>query len=64
MTNFKEMSLKDLTNYVLAHRDDQSAWDEYVSRPRTNATRYPAPKNQKESDDQFEDFLRKQGKTI
>ena len=37
MTNFKEMSLKELRKYVLANRQDQEAWDEFVSRPRPNA---------------------------
>ena len=59
MNNFKEMSLKDLTNYVLAHRDDQEAWDEYVSRPRPNAIRIPADIPLEEQQRIFEDLLRK-----
>ena len=42
MTNFKEMSLKELRKYVLANRQDQEAWDEFVSRPRPNAIIVPA----------------------
>ena len=42
MTNFKEMSLKELRKYVLANRQDQEAWDEFVSRPRPNAITVPA----------------------
>ena len=31
------MSLKELRKYVLANRQDQEAWNEFVSRPRPNA---------------------------
>lgn len=34
--NFKQMSLKELRKYVLSHREDREAWDEYASRPRPN----------------------------
>ncbi|MBE9048192.1 hypothetical protein IQ255_28025 [Pleurocapsales cyanobacterium LEGE 10410] len=59
MNNFKEMSLRDLTKYVLAHRDNQEAWDEYVSRPRPNATIIPADIPLEEQQQIFEDLLRK-----
>ena len=36
------MSLNELRHYVIAHREDQEAWDEYASRPRSNATVIPA----------------------
>ena len=42
MTNFREMSLKELRKYVLANRQDQQAWNEFVSRPRPNAIIVPA----------------------
>ena len=58
MNNFKQMSLKELTNYVLAHREDQEAWDEYVSRPRPNATIIPADIPLEEQQQIFEDLLR------
>jgi hypothetical protein len=35
--DFKQMSRKDLKQYILAHRNDEEAWDEFVSRPRPNA---------------------------
>lgn len=35
--NFQAMTLKELRKYVLAHRDDQEAWDEFAARPRPNA---------------------------
>ncbi|WP_181280566.1 DUF6887 family protein [Aphanothece hegewaldii] len=36
--NFKEMSLQELRRYVLDHRDDEEAWEEFTSRERPNAT--------------------------
>ncbi|MGB5633268.1 MAG: hypothetical protein WBM44_14560 [Waterburya sp.] len=58
MSNFKEMSLKDLTKYVLAHREDQEAWNEYVSRPRPNATIIPADIPLEEQQQIFEELIR------
>ena len=40
--NFRAMTLKELRQYVLAHRDDQEAWDEFAARPRPNAVIVPA----------------------
>ena len=37
MTNFREMTLKELRKYVLENREDQEAWEEFASRPRPNA---------------------------
>lgn len=36
-TNFKQMSLTELRKYVLSHREDMEAWDEYANRPRPNS---------------------------
>ena len=35
--NFQAMTLNELRKYVLAHRDDREAWDEFAARPRPNA---------------------------
>ena len=35
--NFQAMTLNELRRYVLAHRDDTEAWDEFAARPRPNA---------------------------
>ena len=35
--NFQAMNLNELRQYVLAHRDDKEAWDEFAARPRPNA---------------------------
>lgn len=40
--NFQDMTLNELRRYVLAHRDDQEAWDEFAARPRPNAVVVPA----------------------
>ena len=55
--NFKELSLNELRHYVLAHREDQEAWDEYVSRPRPNAVRLPYRSNWQEVEDSLKEFL-------
>lgn len=39
--NFKEMTLQELKSYVLKNRQDQEAWDEFMSRPRPNAVTFP-----------------------
>jgi hypothetical protein len=40
--NFQAMNLNELRRYVLAHRDDIEAWDEFAARPRPNAVIVPA----------------------
>jgi hypothetical protein len=35
--NFQAMTLNELRQYVLAHRDDREAWNEFAARPRPNA---------------------------
>jgi hypothetical protein len=36
------MTLNELRKYVLAHRDDRVAWDEFAARPRPNAVKVSA----------------------
>ncbi len=57
MNNSQEISLKDLTKYVLAHRKNQEAWDKYISRPRPNATIILADIPLEEQQQIFEDLL-------
>lgn len=40
--NFQAMTLNELRRYVLAHRDDREAWEEFAARPRPNAVIVPA----------------------
>ena len=35
--NFKAMNLQELIKYILFHRDDQEAWQEFTHRERPNA---------------------------
>ncbi len=35
--NFQEMSLSQLKQYILSHRDDREAWEEFTHRERPNA---------------------------
>jgi hypothetical protein len=35
--NFQAMTLNELRQYVLAHRDDREAWNEFAARPRPHA---------------------------
>lgn len=58
MNDYKSMTLNELRHYVLKHRDDREAWDEYASRPRPNATRIPADIPEEEQQRIFEDLLR------
>ena len=57
MSNFKEMSLKELTDYVLKNRHDQEAWREYADRPRPNAITIPADISPEEEKRIFEKLL-------
>ena len=40
--NFQAMNINELRRYVLAHRDDREAWNEFAARPRPNAIMVPA----------------------
>jgi hypothetical protein len=40
--DFQAMALNELRKYVLAHRDDKQAWNEFAARPRPNAVMVPA----------------------
>ena len=42
LSNFQNMNMKELRRYVLEHRDDEEAWNEFASRPRPNAISIPA----------------------
>ena len=43
--NFSQ-SRSELRQYLIHHRNDQSAWEEFISRPKTNSKRYPPPLDQ------------------
>ena len=59
MSNFKEMNLNELRQYVLANRENQEAWEEFVSRPRPNAVTISANTSQEEAERIFRDAISK-----
>jgi hypothetical protein len=40
--DFKTMTRKELKQYILTHRDDEEAWEEFTNHPRPNAIHFPA----------------------
>ena len=44
--NFKEMPSKELKNYVLNHRHDDEAFEEYRSRLKPSSPAYSFPKTE------------------
>jgi hypothetical protein len=57
--NFQQMSLQELRRYVLAHRDDLEAWQEYASRPRTNAVYFDSEMSPSEQETKLRELLEK-----
>jgi broad specificity phosphatase PhoE len=57
MNDYKSMTLNELRHYVLEHREDEEAWNEYASRPRPNAVKYPYTENSQEIEDSLRNFL-------
>lgn len=55
--NFKQMSLKELRSYILAHRDDQEAWEEFTSRERPNAIYFDKDMPQSEQEKRLRELL-------
>ena len=45
MTNpdFSKMSRSELRDYLIHHRTDEAAWEEFISRPKSNSQQYPPP---------------------
>ena len=43
--NFKQISLHELRRYVLAHRDDNEAWQEFTERDRPHAIYFDTKKS-------------------
>jgi hypothetical protein len=55
--NYKQMSLQELRKYVLSHREDQEAWDEYANRPRPNSVLVNAETPLSEQKQIFDNFI-------
>lgn len=61
--NFEQMSLQELRRYVLAHRDDPKAWEEYASRPRTNAVYFEATMSPSEQETKLKALIKKKAQS-
>jgi hypothetical protein len=58
--NFKEVSLKELRDYVLSHREDEQAFYTYVDRINAECTRVTHPPLKSIEDmANYPDFLEK-----
>lgn len=57
--NFQVMSFQELKRYVLAHRDDAEAWEEYASRPRANAVYFEAEMSLSEQETKLRELVKK-----
>ena len=55
--NFKKMSLQELRRYVLAHRDDQEAWQEFTHRERPNAIYFDTDMPLSEQETKLQELL-------
>lgn len=55
--NFQAMNLAELRQYVLAHRDNRDAWDEFAARPRPNAVMVTADTAVKEQERIFKELV-------
>lgn len=41
--NFSEMTSRELKRYLIAHRTDEDAWSEFISRRKSSGNPYPPP---------------------
>ena len=55
--NLKEMSLQELRRYVLDHRDDQEAWQEFTHRERPNAIYFDTEMPLSEQETKLQELL-------
>jgi hypothetical protein len=51
------MSLQELRRYVLAHRDDREAWQEFTARERPNAIYFDADLSLAEQERKLQELL-------
>ncbi|GBF81342.1 DUF6887 family protein [Aphanothece sacrum] len=57
--NFKTMSLQELRSYVLTHRDDEKAWQEFANRRRPNAIYFEVDMSLLEQETKLNELLEK-----
>jgi hypothetical protein len=58
--NFSQMSLQELRRYVLAHRDDQEAWQAFTHRERPNAIYFDREMSLSEQETKLQELLQDQ----
>lgn len=56
--NFQQMTFAELREYVLSHREDKEAWDEYANRPRPNSILVSADTPLAEQRQIFDDLIK------
>jgi hypothetical protein len=57
--DYKQMSLQELRKYILSHREDQEAWEEYANRPRPNSVLVNSDTSLSEQKQIFDNLLQK-----
>jgi hypothetical protein len=60
-SNFNEMSLHELRCYVLSHRDDTKAWQEFTDRERPHAIHFDADMPLQEQQVKLQALVQKHG---
>ncbi|MCC5637091.1 hypothetical protein LC593_14745 [Nostoc sp. CHAB 5844] len=55
--NFSQMSVQELRRYVLAHRDDEEAWQEFTNRERPNAIYFDKDMSLSEQETKLQELL-------
>lgn len=55
--NFSQMSLQELRRYVLAHRDNEEAWQEFTDRERPNAIYFDREMSLSEQETKLQELL-------
>ena len=55
--NFKKMSLQELRHYVLVHREDEEAWQEFTHRERPNAIYFDTDMPLSEQETKLQELL-------
>lgn len=55
--NFRKMSLQELRRYVLTHRDDEEAWQEFTHRERPNAIYFDTDMPLSEQEERLQELL-------
>lgn len=58
--NFQHMSLQELRSYILEHRDNQEAWQEFTTRERPKAIYFDTDMPLSEQERKLQELLEKE----